>query len=84
MSCRRASAAIVSNAREGFPDPDTPVITVSCRSGRSTSMPCGLLVRAPHTLIRSCVIVALRKTVGQCWWVAAVLGSASIATAART
>src|SRR6202008_781265 len=34
---------------ELFPDPATPVTTTSTPSGRSTSTPCRLFVRAPRT-----------------------------------
>ena len=46
---RRDSAAIVSNTSELFPDPDTPVNTVSCRFGMSRLMSRRLFSRAPLT-----------------------------------
>ena len=47
------SAAIVLNTSELFPDPDTPVNTVSRRLGNSRSMSLRLFSRAPVTRIRS-------------------------------
>ena len=43
----------MSNASEDFPDPDTPVTTVSALCGMSTSMFLRLCVRAPRTTILS-------------------------------
>src|SRR5689334_1341513 len=37
----------MSNASDDFPDPDTPVTTVSRPTGMSTSKPCKLCSRAP-------------------------------------
>ncbi len=48
---RRDSAAIVSNTSELFPDPDTPVKTVSLRFGMSRLMSRRLFSRAPRTWI---------------------------------
>jgi hypothetical protein len=48
---RRDSAAIVSNTSELFPDPDTPVKTVSFRFGMSIEMSRRLFSRAPRTRI---------------------------------
>lgn len=48
------SAAIVPKTSELFPEPDTPVNTVSRRLGMSTSTSCRLFSRAPRTRIRSC------------------------------
>src|SRR5687768_10124065 len=47
------SAAIVPNTRELFPEPDTPVNTVSRRLGISTLTSLRLFSRAPWTRIRS-------------------------------
>src|SRR6478736_4334511 len=47
------SAATVSNTRELFPEPDTPVNTVSRRFGSSTLTSLRLFTRAPWTRIRS-------------------------------
>jgi len=46
---RRDSAAIVSKTRDDFPDPDTPVKTVSCRFGMSRLISRRLFSRAPRT-----------------------------------
>src|SRR3569623_1972554 len=48
------SAAIVENTSELFPDPETPVKTVSRRLGSSTLTSRRLFSRAPCTRIRSC------------------------------
>ena len=42
---------MVSKAKEDLPDPETPVTTVSCFLGMSTSMLRRLWVRAPRTRI---------------------------------
>ena len=47
------SAAIVPNTSELFPDPETPVNTVSRRFGISTLMSLRLFTRAPCTRIMS-------------------------------
>ena len=47
------SAAMVPNASELLPEPDTPVNTVRRRLGMSTSMPVRLFSRAPRTRIVS-------------------------------
>jgi hypothetical protein len=47
------SAAIVSNTSELFPEPETPVNTVSWRFGISTLTSLRLFIRAPCTRIRS-------------------------------
>ena len=44
---------MVSNARDDFPDPDKPVITMSLSRGSSRSMPLRLCVRAPRMVIFS-------------------------------
>src|SRR5215470_1541039 len=44
---------MVSNAREDFPDPDTPVTTVSVLCGISKSMFLRLWTRAPRTTMFS-------------------------------
>src|SRR5215469_11520891 len=56
------SAAIVSNTRELFPDPDTPVNTVSRRLGSSTLTSLRLFSRAPWTRIMSWLSATLRPT----------------------
>ncbi len=53
MIIRCDSAAIVSKTSELFPEPETPVNTVSRRFGSSTLMSLRLLTRAPCTRIRS-------------------------------
>ena len=47
LYCRRASAAMVSKTSDDFPEPETPVTTVSLRLGISTSTPARLCSRAP-------------------------------------
>jgi hypothetical protein len=47
------SAAIVPNTSDDFPDPETPVNTVSRRFGISMLMSFRLFSRAPCTRIRS-------------------------------
>src|SRR6266545_6287153 len=47
---------MVSNAREDFPEPDSPVMTTSWSRGISTSMFLRLCSRAPRTRIRSLAI----------------------------
>src|SRR5881275_182425 len=58
------SAAIVPKTSELFPEPETPVKTVSRRFGSSTLTSLRLLTRAPCTRIRSwlsaCAIVGGR------------------------
>src|SRR5688572_957696 len=49
------SAAIVANTSELFPEPETPVNTVSRRFGISTLTSLRLFSRAPCTRIRSCL-----------------------------
>ena len=49
------SAAIVPNTSELFPEPETPVNTVSRRLGISTLTSFRLLTRAPWTRMRSWV-----------------------------
>src|SRR3954470_19189720 len=44
---------MVSNAREDFPDPDGPVMTVKARRGISRSNPLRLCCLAPRILIES-------------------------------
>src|SRR5688572_24215974 len=51
LMSRCDSAAIVSNTSELFPEPDTPVNTVSFRFGISRSTPLRLFSRAPVTRI---------------------------------
>src|SRR5699024_11492464 len=50
---RWGAAAMVSNTRELFPEPDTPVHTVILRLGVSRATPVRLSSRAPTTRIRS-------------------------------
>src|SRR3989344_4783941 len=50
---RCPSAKIVSNAREDFPEPESPVIAMSLFRGISTVMFFRLCVRAPLTIILS-------------------------------
>src|SRR5512140_3909374 len=52
---------MVSNAREDFPDPLSPVITVSVLRGTSTSMFFRLCWRAPRTVI---LLIAIWKEPG--------------------
>ena len=52
---RWESAAIVAKTSEDFPEPETPVKTVSLRLGMSTLMSCRLFSRAPKTRIVSCL-----------------------------
>src|SRR5918992_4936450 len=51
LMSRRDSAAMVSNTSELFPEPDTPVKTVSRRFGMSMLMSRRLFSRAPRTSI---------------------------------
>src|SRR5690625_1080369 len=55
---RRDSAAMVSKTRELFPEPETPVNTVSRRLGISTSTSLRLFSRAPRTRMTSCASVS--------------------------
>src|SRR5258708_1920776 len=50
---RCPSAKIVSNARDDFPEPDTPVITTNLLRGTTTSMFLRLCSRAPRMTIES-------------------------------
>src|SRR4051794_11549702 len=65
------SAAIVSNTSELFPEPETPVNTVSRRLGSSMLTSLRLFSRAPCTRIRSWLSAACRSDVGV--WAGAVV-----------
>jgi hypothetical protein len=54
FTSRCDSAATVPNTSELFPDPETPVNTVSRRFGRSTLTSLRLFSRAPCTRMTSC------------------------------
>src|SRR4051812_39574218 len=56
------SAAIVSKTSELFPEPETPVNTVSRRLGSSRLMSLRLFSRAPSTRIRSWLSAACADT----------------------
>ncbi len=50
LSWRWASAAMVSNTSDDFPDPDTPTNAVICRLGMRTDTSRRLFSRAPVTV----------------------------------
>src|SRR5512146_1594576 len=72
------SAAIVSNTSELFPEPETPVNTVSRRFGISRLMSVRLFSRAPCTLIRSCVSAARGAAGGVCGLSALLIASPAV------
>src|SRR5687768_18460887 len=72
------SAAIVPNTRELFPEPDTPVNTVSRRLGISTLTSLRLFTRAPTTRIRSWLSAACCADEGVSGLVAVLIGSPSV------
>lgn len=55
---RCPSAYKVSNAKDDFPEPESPVITISLSRGISMSMFLRLFTRAPFTNIELSVILA--------------------------
>jgi len=59
LSCRCASAAIVSNTIDDFPEPETPVNTVILRLGMVSETFLRLFSRAPVILMNS-VMAPLR------------------------
>src|ERR1700761_9355032 len=65
LTSRCDSAAIVPNTSELFPDPDTPVNTVSRRLGSATLTSLRLFTRAPVTRIRSWRSAAGSVSVGE-------------------
>jgi hypothetical protein len=66
---RRDSAAMVPNTSDDFPDPETPVNTVSRRLGMSREMSARLFSLAPRTWITSWLSAAGRAS----WWLMSIL-----------
>src|SRR5690348_4635202 len=54
---------MVSNASDDLPEPESPVRTMSWLRGRSTSTFLRLWTRAPRTVIQSCDMSTVRKSV---------------------
>src|SRR5271170_6714682 len=59
---RCPSAKIVSNARLDFPDPDSPVNTISASRGKSSETSFRLCSRAPRTTRRSATVCSALRS----------------------